>query len=428
MKRVSQSVAGSLRRWIFIAVVAVLGSITVFQFEVGPAGNKAVVGTALVKPALADEAGDGAWSWQVVNVTGSARYRKGRGFFAGWREVAVGLAVEAKGQIETGADGRVVMSNGHDLVTVSPGSRIELPPSATDNPAEVTIVQTVGKVRYKVESRRLPTSGLGKRLGRALLATQRYNGRFTVETPYLIAGVKGTGFEVNVTAETASVSVDEGVVGVSAANGAGGEVDVTPGQTASASSGVAAGAASISVTAATATAATSVTTAVGTPSNVAAASGRSLASSPSISGRNIGSAGIGAGSASVSVTATAATPNNATSAPGQSPDSNASASGIGIGGGNGANNAGNESGSGSGGSGGSGGPGGTGASGASGGNGGGSSGAADAAAAASEAGTASVSVSTASAPGPAGVGVSGNGNGIGNGNGNGNGNGADNGR
>ena len=175
-------------------------------------------------------------TWRVVSVAGSARYRWNKPL-EGWSQVTQGVVLLPFGQLETGRGGRVVLSNGHDWVTLSPNSRMQLPAPSSDKTVTV-ILQDAGNIHFDVESRRnqpaTPASYLGK-VGEAMLATRRARGRFEVHTPFLVAGVKGTRFDVSVSTQGATVSVSEGVVGVSNRDG-GSSVDVNAGQTASTSS------------------------------------------------------------------------------------------------------------------------------------------------------------------------------------------------
>ena len=173
--------------------------------------------------------------WRVVAATGSAHYQQhGRSPF-GWQAVSVGLTIEAYAELDTGADGRLELFNGHDRMTLAPNSRVGLPHPIAGVP-HITILQSAGNVNYEVESRRKPSqapTGLLSKIGRVFLSGSRPKGRFEVHTPYLVATVKGTAFGVSVSEERASVSVTEGVVGVSSTAG-GGATDVSAGETASA--------------------------------------------------------------------------------------------------------------------------------------------------------------------------------------------------
>jgi hypothetical protein len=146
-------------------------------------------------------------SWTVEKVTGSARIIPVGGKAVA---LAVGQAVSAGDEVETGADGQLVLVRGEASITVSPASRMSLP-EAPRAGLTTTIVQKLGTLLLKVN--RKPQQ------------------HFEVSTPYLAAVVKGTTFTVSVDGEGAAVHVVEGLVEVS-------DVDtrqtalVRPGQTA----------------------------------------------------------------------------------------------------------------------------------------------------------------------------------------------------
>jgi hypothetical protein len=112
--------------------------------------------------------------------------------------------------IETGVAGHVMLRRGASLLVIGPQTSltVEVRPFA----GTVTVLQRVGRVGYQVEKRKL-----------------RY---FSVETPFMVATVKGTEFVVRVSNERATVAVEEGLVGVMALP-AGASADLRAGQKAS---------------------------------------------------------------------------------------------------------------------------------------------------------------------------------------------------
>ncbi|MEK9946772.1 MAG: FecR domain-containing protein [Alphaproteobacteria bacterium] len=90
----------------------------------------------------------------------------------------------------TGTNGRALLDRDGDRIQITPNARMELAPTATST----TVLQRAGRAVYDIVTGGRP--------------------RFKVETPYLVAGVKGTVFSVTVTTTGASVSVSEGVVSV----------------------------------------------------------------------------------------------------------------------------------------------------------------------------------------------------------------------
>ena len=170
--------------------------------------------------AFADATTTTAAEWSVREASGTVRARSTDDPAAPWARIATGDAVGAASVVETGADGRAVLVRGEDVIRLAADSQIEVVAPDRDG-VSTRILQRSGSAFFEVETR--PTW------------------QFQVETPYLVALVKGTRFGVDVTSAGASVSVSEGRVGVS---NRGGGVDVVAGQTARAS---ASGGATISV-------------------------------------------------------------------------------------------------------------------------------------------------------------------------------------
>lgn len=147
--------------------------------------------------------------WTVFGVTGEAlEWRRGGG---AWQRLSAGTVLGPDTELSVGADSRALLARGENGITVTANSRMALPPAPAGS-AFTRILQSLGTVLFRVE----------KRPGR----------HFQVETPYLVATVKGTTFSVSVSDVAASVSVDEGAVEVSESDGDQ-TVEVTPGQTAS---------------------------------------------------------------------------------------------------------------------------------------------------------------------------------------------------
>lgn len=132
--------------------------------------------------------GHAASVWQVEMMSGEAYILSENA-----QPVALtpGGVVAAGGVIETGPDGRVVLSRGSESIVVSPNSSIAVSPES-DSGIMTRILQRAGTVLLQVE--------------------KQDRQHFEVETPYLAAVVKGTKFTVSVDAEGAAVHVMEGVV------------------------------------------------------------------------------------------------------------------------------------------------------------------------------------------------------------------------
>ena len=105
------------------------------------------------------------------------------------------------------------LTNGIDTIRLSPSSEIELPAGRSGDPV-TRVIHWIGTAFFHV----------GKRPGP----------QFEVDTPYIVAIVKGTKFTTTVSDAGASIKVSEGVVGVSATAG-GSSIDVTAGGSASVS-------------------------------------------------------------------------------------------------------------------------------------------------------------------------------------------------
>lgn len=151
---------------------------------------------------------DGFLNWIVKSVTTD---EEGALIEASLSTPQAGDTLMQGQRISTGQGQQMVLTNGRDLVTLNPGTSVEIGDndSTTD---EANLELKSGTVHVKA----------GKR-------TPGHT--FSVETPYLVATVKGTQFDVSTSGEISAVSVTEGVVGVQATATRQG-VDVTPGKTA----------------------------------------------------------------------------------------------------------------------------------------------------------------------------------------------------
>ncbi len=120
---------------------------------------------------------------------------------------------KAGDSVRTGKSGRVLLRRGQETILISPNSVIGLP--AETKPGSTTIIQQAGSILLEVNKRAART--------------------FEVETPYLVAAVKGTQFNVVVGAKGADVSVKHGSVEVADVK-SGKFALVMPGQSAKVSS------------------------------------------------------------------------------------------------------------------------------------------------------------------------------------------------
>ena len=146
-------------------------------------------------------------SWRVVASSGTVETMLTA---EQWSPVRRGDRLRSESRFRTGSNGRATLVHGRDLILLDPDTDLTLPAGRLDG-AEMLIQQHAGGALYQVESRDVESQG-----------------RFQVETPYLVAGVKGTKFTVIVQQDFATVSVREGSVGVRA-RASGQQVDLFPG-------------------------------------------------------------------------------------------------------------------------------------------------------------------------------------------------------
>jgi hypothetical protein len=158
---------------------------------------------SVLTPAKADEAG----RWTVASVSGPAKMRAAR---ADWQPLGADVQVGIGQEIRTGKNGRVVLTRGDESVTISPASSFA--PKEARGGMMTRIFQRAGSLLFKVH--------------------KQPNRHFEVETPYLVAAVKGTTFTVNVDDAGGAVHVIEGLVEVGSLGGDD-RVLVRPGRTAS---------------------------------------------------------------------------------------------------------------------------------------------------------------------------------------------------
>ena len=157
-------------------------------------------------PARAADASQSTSMWRVLFMVGGAEGRAPSGGES-WIPLAVGSTLEPGSEVRTAPAAEVLLGSGEQTVNVEPNSRIELPPP---NRAPATrVMQWFGEVIYEI--------GKGP------------PGHFEVDTPHLVAVVKGTKFSVTVDDSGSAVDVSEGVVHVTAGRDKGNGTDVTAG-------------------------------------------------------------------------------------------------------------------------------------------------------------------------------------------------------
>ncbi len=157
-------------------------------------------------------AGEDGLTWAVTQASGNVQYRIGGKAPTGWRALQVGAVLGAAAEVRTGSDSRAMLTHQGTTLTVSPDSGLKLP--GADRPNGVyRVFQSLGTLLYRIKER---AAGMAA---------------FEVETPYLVAVVKGTVFTVNASNAGAAVHLTEGVVDVQPTLGGTG-VTLTPGRTA----------------------------------------------------------------------------------------------------------------------------------------------------------------------------------------------------
>jgi hypothetical protein len=165
------------------------------------------------RQASAADAAAVARPWIVQELKGAAFSRPGDAGDEQWLALRTGERIEPGSVVRTDGSGRIEMSNGLDRIRLSPNSEIELPVALHGDPV-TRVIHWIGTAFFQVGKRPAP--------------------QFEVDTPYIVAIVKGTKFTTTVSDAGASIKVSEGIVGVSAATG-GPSIDVTAGGSASAS-------------------------------------------------------------------------------------------------------------------------------------------------------------------------------------------------
>ena len=134
----------------------------------------------LTAPTLAQE-------WVATRLRGAVELKTG----TQWRTLARGDVIAHGNSVRTGADGKVDLARGAELIALAPGTEIVLHESAGKR---TSLVQMAGVLTVDVERRNVQ--------------------HFSVQTPFLAAVVKGTKFTVTVGNDATNVEVDRGIVQV----------------------------------------------------------------------------------------------------------------------------------------------------------------------------------------------------------------------
>lgn len=126
-------------------------------------------------------------------------------------EPRAGAMLALAASVRTGADGSIDLRQGETTIGVGPATQLEFP--AQDAPGPVDrVTQPTGNVFYSVGP--------------------RGNRKMRVETPYLVAVIKGTQFNVAVTPESSTISLHEGKLEILATDGGAAPVMLNAGEVA----------------------------------------------------------------------------------------------------------------------------------------------------------------------------------------------------
>ncbi|WP_077549420.1 FecR domain-containing protein, partial [Pseudorhizobium flavum] len=147
-----------------------------------------------------------AADWTVAQTTRQVSYTVDK---QTWTAVEGGATIPNKAWISTGPRGRVTLERGPERVSFGPETLAAIITTNGFFTRKTDVVQQKGQLALDIEKRSRPHT--------------------YVHTPFLAAVVKGTSFQVTVTAKAASVSVDRGLVQVSSFT-SGQSTDLGPGQ------------------------------------------------------------------------------------------------------------------------------------------------------------------------------------------------------
>jgi len=150
-----------------------------------------------------------AGDWTVARITGKAWLLE-EGFQP--RSLEGDMTIPEGASVQTARNGRVRLEKSDTSMMLGPNTVAEVKKQTLVR-RRTTVMQKAGTIEFDVEKRGRP--------------------HFEVQTPYLAAVVKGTHFSIRVSRNTSSISVDEGLVGVTDED-SGEEADVGAGQRASA--------------------------------------------------------------------------------------------------------------------------------------------------------------------------------------------------
>ena len=155
----------------------------------------------------ADEPTDGPIVEEIVveETAGAVKIKFGNR----WQSPSSGMTVSLPATVSTGADGSIRIRQAATVISVASNTAIELLEGTEPGSPLQRVVQNQGSAFYDI--------------------APRESSRLRVETPYLVAVIKGTEFNVTVAAETSTVALFEGRLQVEAPD-VGDVVDLHQGQ------------------------------------------------------------------------------------------------------------------------------------------------------------------------------------------------------
>ncbi len=145
--------------------------------------------------------------WQVAKATAQVKYTTDK---VSWHPVRPGMLVPNGAWIATGPRGRAIVRRNVESITFHPQTLASIV-TTQSTIRRTAVIQPQGMLDLEIEKRAMPHT--------------------VVETPFLAAVVKGTGFSVSINKRSAAVSVRHGLVGVKSFQ-TGQQADVGPGQSA----------------------------------------------------------------------------------------------------------------------------------------------------------------------------------------------------
>lgn len=148
------------------------------------------------------QAADNVDRWTAIEIVGSPRYSVED---KQWIAMESGIVLPAGAVVETADRERVILLRSGDSMTIYPNSRIRVRPQQG---LLTSVIQYLGEVLFQVE--------------------RIDNRRFEVNTPYMIAGVKGTTFGITVAADAANAYLLDGRLNVTGVR-SGMHTELTPG-------------------------------------------------------------------------------------------------------------------------------------------------------------------------------------------------------